>query len=167
MTINRRAQDLSDRIGADVDYRGVNVRRQHMAASGGPLVSHLFDTLEEMVARFGKRIKIASAKFKHSTPFQNGYNAKTYSPRPEADQQELHEYGSGYLWKLLNPVAAKVAPVVVAPVLTRAESDAALMDAMRTKERHSQIMAKDTTNLKPFTHEQLMGEPTAIADEDI
>jgi hypothetical protein len=109
-----RPNNLADRIGADVDYRGVNHRKQHMMASGGPLVSHLFNTLEDAVAQFGRRIKVSDRVLKHSTPFRNGYAAKSYSPRDGADQQEMHEYGSGYLKRLLDdltkPAVATPAP---------------------------------------------------------
>jgi len=96
---------LADRINADVQYRGINARKEHMFANGGLLVSHVFATLEEGVARFGKRIKVDQRVLTHSTVFTKGVEdggAGRYAPRKEADRQEHFEYGSGYLVGLLG-----------------------------------------------------------------
>lgn len=167
-----RGPTLADRINADVLFHGVNAHKQFMFKNGSNLVTNLFVTLEEAVARFGQRIKIDDRVLRHSTPFQNGLASTTYSPRPGADQQELHEYGSGYLKRLLSPAAAVPVPVTpemhtnndaqsvairrAASVMTSAEIDAAKAEAAKVAANHSRIIAKETAHLPPYTHEQLM-----------
>ncbi len=149
-------ENLGDRIGADVDYRGVNVHRQHLFANGSPLINFICDTPEEGIARFGQRIKISDKVLKYSAAFQKGLSDATYSPREGADQQELHEYGSGYLKRLLSPPSA-VAPVIArtASMMTSAEIDAMKAEAAKVAANHAKIMAQDP-NKVPYTHEQLM-----------
>jgi hypothetical protein len=114
-----RPQTLADRINADVEFHGINRHGQFMAKNGSPLITDLFPTAEAMVARFGQRIKIDDRVLKHSTPYQNGLAAVTYSPREGADQQEVREYASGYLKRLLtraSPTAPQnVKEVVITP----------------------------------------------------
>lgn len=115
--INRPAT-LADRIGADVEYRGQNVRHQHMFANGSVLVTDIFDTLEQAVARFGPRVKIKDKVLKHSTVYQQGYkDAETgkFFIREQADQQERHEYGSGYIKRLLEMLEAPKAMTAPTP----------------------------------------------------
>lgn len=99
--MNRRAGNLADQIGATVEYRGINAQGKHMAANGGPMVTDIFDTLESMLTRFGRRIKIDERNIKHSAAFKQGQVDEMYTPREGADRQELFEYGSGRLKKLL------------------------------------------------------------------
>lgn len=125
-----KAQTLADRIGARVEYRGQNVRKFHMFSNGSsPLVTDIFSTLEEGVIRFGARIEIKDKVLKFSTPFQRGYkDAGTHAfyVRDIADAQERHEYGSGYLKRLLEALNAPVVeqspklplPVIERPIVT-------------------------------------------------
>lgn len=96
-------QSLADRISADVQYRGVNAHKKHMFCNGtAPLVSDVFDTLEQGVTRFGKRIKIDDAALKYSAAYNKGLGDAKHEPRDGAGSEEQYEYGSGRLVRLLE-----------------------------------------------------------------
>jgi hypothetical protein len=87
-----------------------------MFGNGSPLATDIFNTLEEAVERFGKRIKIDNRVYAQSLNFKTGYSAKTYSPRPNCDRVERIEYGMGYLKRLIEGAESKKAAVVNKPV---------------------------------------------------
>lgn len=90
----------------DVEYRGVSGTKQHMFSdAGSPVVSHVFDTLDQALAQFGKRIKIDDRAYRFSAGYRAGLESKTYSPRSGADKQERLEYGLGYLRRKLTEAA--------------------------------------------------------------
>lgn len=113
------ANSTADRLGLKVDYKGVNGVKQHCFAAGGPLVNHVYATLEEGVARFGARLNTNEKFYTLSAPFKQGYAAETYAPRSGAKGQELIEYGLGYLKRLLEKKAATPAPAPAAAPLVR------------------------------------------------
>lgn len=112
-----RKNSLADQIMADVQYRGINAHGHHMFANGSALVTDVFPELESAVTRFGRRIKIDEKGYRYSAAFQKGLNDDAYTPREGADRQELLEYGSGRLKKLLDALPARHALWPNAPAM--------------------------------------------------
>jgi len=105
-----------------VVYRGENAVGQFSFANGSPLISDVYNSLSEAVARFGSRIETGDKQMIFSGPWQAGNKhalAKMpYKPRTGANQQEKLEYGLGFIRGLLTLAAPveKPKPVVVPPV---------------------------------------------------
>jgi hypothetical protein len=111
-----RRNTTADIMGLEVTYFGLNGVKQHMFGNGSPLATDIFNTLEEAVERFGKRIKIDSRAYVQSINFKAGYADTSYAPRPNMDRVERIEYGMGYLKRLIErdeaaKTAAKPNPV--------------------------------------------------------
>lgn len=110
-----RTNTLADRMGLEVEYRGLNPMGQHLFSNGSPLVTDVFNTCEEAVARFGKRIKIDDAFLRNSTPYRDGLKATVYAPRKGADRIEQMEYANGYMRGLIARADAPSETVPAAP----------------------------------------------------
>lgn len=108
-------QTMADQLQMQVEYKGRNAVKQHQFANGSPLVNAIYETLEQAVARFGRRIKIDDRFYALSAPFKLGYAAAKYDPRSGAGQQEILEYGLGYMKRLIEgvvPVANKTPTIM-------------------------------------------------------
>ncbi len=107
--MNNPKHTMADSLKMDAVYLGVNGVKQHMFGSPGPLVTHVFTTLDEAIERFGDRIKIDDRPYKMSFNFKQGYESAVYAPRPNADRVERLEYAFGHLKRLLERRAASKA----------------------------------------------------------
>lgn len=153
---------LADQLGSEVQFMGQNGVKQHLFSNGaGGLVTDVFDTLEEAVARFGKRIKVDAKVYAQSVNFRQGYAAQKYAPRPNADRVERIEYGFGYLKRLIENAQAAPKPK---PVDMRLPHEV-LQDQMKAEKAavQSRIVAKEGGK-PPYTHEQMMdaGKPARV-----
>lgn len=143
----------SDLLGLDVTYAGQNGVKQHLFCSGSAIVTHVFNTLEEAVDRFGKRIKVEPKHYVQSVNFKQGYASQTYAPRANADRVEKIEYGMGYLKRLIEKSQAAKVAAAPKPVDMRLPHE-----VFQDKARHekSRIVAKEGGK-PPYTREQLEG----------
>lgn len=120
---------LADTLGAPAAYMGQNAAGQFLFASGSPIPTHIFDTMNEAVQRFGRRIDTRAVEFRHSAPFADGRKAAKdgtpFSPPQKAGQQSVLEYGHGYLSFLVESLPASNRN----PVLTEAEHNAMMKRA--------------------------------------
>lgn len=141
--MNNSAHSMADVLGLPAEYRGLNQVGQHMFSNGSPLVTHVFQHLDEALQRFGKRVKIEEKFYRFSAGYRAGLASPVYAPRSGAQKQELMEYGLGYLKRKLDemdkpkavpaPVAKPVAPApapapVAPPPPAPVAEDPALMD---------------------------------------
>ncbi len=120
--MNTTHRSYADLMKMPVVYRGENAVGQFSFANGSPLISDVYNTLPEAVARFGSRIETGDKQMIFSGPWQAGQKdslaKKAYSPRQGANQQEKLEYGLGFIRGLLTlaaPVVVTPKPVVVPP----------------------------------------------------
>jgi hypothetical protein len=119
---------FADITGMPVTYAGENHIGQFMACNGAMLVTDIFATPQEMVERFGKRIRTFDAEMKYSGSYAAGLTdsaaGKPYAPTRSHGRQAVLEYGTGYLRGLIEK-----APVVpkAKDTLTEAEHNA-MMD---------------------------------------
>lgn len=111
-----------------VSYMGENPVKQLMLANGTLLVTDLFATPQEAVARFGKRIRTMTSEMRHSQQYNDGIKAakddQPYFPPRLAGRQAVLEYGTGYLRGLIEKAPATPLPK---NVLTEKEHNA-MMD---------------------------------------
>ena len=115
-----RMSILADQMGFEVTYHGVSGVGQHMFANGELVVTDVFNTLDEAVTRFGKRIDTKKKEFFYALMYMEGHaTAKSHRPyRPMLkDAQSLKEYGLGYVQGIYDRQVkeAVAVPVVEAP----------------------------------------------------
>lgn len=116
MMLNRNNL-LADNLKLKVEYKGVSPQKQHLFSSGGPLISYVFNTLEEAVERFGDRINLQEKRNGLSFFFKAGLESTKYDPLPTAKGQNLVEYGLGRMKQLMSKKAATPAPTKPEPVV--------------------------------------------------
>lgn len=106
MTRMRAPTTYADVMGMSVEYRGQNGAGQHLAANGSVLVTDTFDTIEELVKRFGKRINLHEKEMAHSGPYAAGIaDAKAGNASSVVNNyrgMDKQEYGLGYIRGLLE-----------------------------------------------------------------
>lgn len=92
----------ADVMGMSVSYNGRNKVGQFCFCNGSPLTTDVYDTIEEAMERFGKRIDTRAKEFKYSTPWERGKRdaIKKVPREPGNDSvgpQALLEYDLGYI----------------------------------------------------------------------
>lgn len=96
-----RESTFQDEVNLPAYFLGQNVQGQFLAGNGSLLVSHIFRTPEELLARFGKRLDLKEGEYKFSGSFAAGKTAalagKSYEPVKSHGTQAVLEYGHGYL----------------------------------------------------------------------
>lgn len=167
---------MGDALGLDVTYFGQNGVKQHMFGNGTPIATDIFNTLEEAVQRFGKRIKIDPRPYVQSLNFKQGYEATAYAPRANADRVERIEYGMGYLKGLIE--RGEKARVVPKPVDMRMPHEVLADRVKAERARVSVAPAKPVAPVKPApepgiadrlaaSRAALMSPPVPVADDDM
>jgi hypothetical protein len=167
---------MGDALGLDVTYFGQNGVKQHMFGNGTPIATDIFNTLEEAVQRFGKRIKIDPRPYVQSLNFKQGYEATAYAPRPNADRVERIEYGMGYLKGLIE--RGEKARVVPKPVDMRMPHEVLADRVKAEKARVPVAPVKIVAPTKPApepgiadrlaaSRAALMSPPVPVADDDM
>lgn len=149
---------MADVMNMDAQYAGTNGVGQHLFGSPGPLVTHVFTTLQEAVDRFGSRIKIDERPYKLSINFKHGYEAEIYNPRPNSDRVEKLEYAFGHLKRLVERHVAKKAAIAQKPVDMRLPHEVLADRTKAEKAVASRIVAKESGK-PPYTPEQLRDTP--------
>lgn len=149
----------ADILKLDVTFFGENGVKQFLFGNGVPIASHVFNTLEEAFARFGKRIKIDSKAYVLSLNFKQGYAATVYAPRANADRVERIEYGMGYLKGLID--RGETARVPVKPVDMRMPHEVLNDQEKARKARVPQVRVPQTPNPAPQPYKA----PPVIAPE--
>lgn len=110
MTHTRRPTTYADVMKMSGEYRGQNGAGQHLYANGSPLITDTFDTIEELVERFGPRVNLHEKEMKHSGPYaagmKAGFGGDKYDPRvdgvPLTRPSDRQEYGLGFIRGLVQ-----------------------------------------------------------------
>ncbi len=102
--MNPRAQSMADVQGQQVVYYGENAAGEHQFGNGSPLVTHRFGTLDQAVARFGRRIKLESTAGKskaHAAGMKAFRDGDIFDPRTE-DVLARKGFAFGYMEGLMT-----------------------------------------------------------------